>query len=190
MQRLDEAYSRSRTDRDPRRVLGGGVLGAVGVLAVLAAILLVAVAGESYAARRYAGLCAGLGIPAMLLAVVVVLPASTRARLGVVAGCALTLAGVGLFWTAYPTNWTGPAGMAFETTAVYALGGGVALAFVFSAVATFRRRNSPAGTVTLEVTRDGGTETVEVSQREYNRVREAVSDGGHDEEILDDLLED
>ncbi|MEF8888246.1 MAG: hypothetical protein V5A30_10595 [Haloarculaceae archaeon] len=189
MQRLDEAYSRTPTDRDPRRVLGGAALGAAGALAVLVGILLVAVAGESYAARRYAGLCAGLGIPAMLLAVVLVLPASTRARLGVVAGSALTLVGVWLFWTAYPTQWTGPGGMAFETTAVYALGGGVALSFVFSALATFRRRNSPAGTVTLEVTRDGGTETVEVSRREYRRVREAVGDGG-ESEVIEDLLEE
>ncbi len=189
MQRLDEAYSRTPTDREPHRVLAGAALGAAGALAVLVAILLVAVAGESYAARRYAGLCAGLGIPAMLLAVVVVLPASTRARLGVVAGSVLTLAGVGLFWTAYPAQWTGPGGMAFETTAVYALGGAVALSFVFSAVATFRRRNSPAGTVRLEVTRDGGTETVEVSQREYRRVRQAVGDGG-ESEVLEDLLEE
>jgi hypothetical protein len=189
MQRLDQAYGRRRTDRDPRRVTAGAALGVAGALAVLAAVVLVALAGESFAARRYAGLTAGLGIPAMLLAVVIVLPARTRARIGVVAGSLLLVLGVGLFWQAYPDDWLGPAGAAFEATAIYALGGAVALSFVFSTLATFRRRNSPAGTVTLEVTRDGGTETVEVSRREYREVRQAVGDGGSGE-VIEDLLEE
>jgi len=190
MQSLEEAYDRpsAPTDRDPRRVVAGLGLGLAGALAVLAGVGLVAVDGSSVATRRLAGLAAGLGVPALVLAAVVVVPASTRARLGAVAGSGLLLAGVWLFWTSYPDRWLGPEGMAFETTAVYALGGAVALAVVFSALATFRRRNSPAGTVTLEVVRDGGTETVRVSRREYDRVRQAVGDGGT-EDVLEDLLE-
>jgi len=191
MRSLEEAYSRRRADHDPRRVAGGAALGFVGALAVLGAIALLAVAGDTTVAKRYAGLLAGLGIPALLLAVVVVLPASWRNRAGVVAGSALTVLGVGLFWHAYPTRWTGAADpLVFETTVVYGSGGAVALAFVFLAVATFRRRNSPQGTVTLAVTRDGGTETVEVSQREYRRVRQSMSDGGSTEQLIEDLLDE
>lgn len=191
MRSLEEAYSRRRADRDPRRVAGGAALGFAGALAVLGAIALVAVAGDATTAKRYAGLLAGLGIPAMLLAVVVVLPASWQHRAGVLAGSALTIFGVVMFWQAYPARWTGAADpLVFETTVVYGLGGAFALAFVFLAVATFRRRNSPQGTVTLAVNRDGGTETVEVSRGEYRRVRQSMSDGGNAEQILDDLLDE
>lgn len=191
MRSLEEAYSRRRAGRNRRRVAGGAGLGVAGALAVLGAIALVAVAGDATSAKRSAGLLAGLGTPAMLLAVVVVLPASWRDRAGVVGGSVLTVVGVAMFWHAYPTRWTGATDpLVFETAVVYGLGGAVALAFVFLAVATVRRRNSPQGTVTLAVNHDGGTETVEVSQHEYRRVRRSMSDGGDAEQILEDLLEE
>jgi hypothetical protein len=191
MRSFEEAYSRRRTGRDRRRVAGGAGLGFAGAAAVLGAISLVAVAGDTTAAKQYAGVLAGLGTPAMLLAVVVVLPASWRNRAGVVVGSGLTVIGVVVFWHAYPTRWSGAADpLVFETAVVYGLGGAVALAFVFLTVATFRRRNSPQGTVRLAVNRDSGTETVEVSQREYRRVRRSMSDGGDPEQILEDLLDE
>lgn len=186
MPSLDEAYDRNRVaGRDPRRVVGGLALGGTGAVAVLAAIVLVAVAGDATAAKAYAGLLAGLGVPAMFLAVVVVLPARRLARLGVVAGAALSVAGVWLFWHAYPTRWTRTADpMAFETVMLYGLGGAIALWFVFSAIASFRRRNDPHGTVELEVVRQGETRTVEVSQDRY---RQIVSDGGDAVQVLDEI---
>jgi hypothetical protein len=188
MPSLGEAYSRDRFGgRDPRRIYGGAALGVAGALAVLAAIGLVAVGGDATAAKAYAGVLAGLGVPAMLLGVVLVLPASTRERLGVVAGTALTTAGVWLFWHAYPARWTRTADpMAFETVLVYALGGAIALWFVFTAIATVRLRNDPQGTVHLEVVRQGETKTVTVSRDRY---RSLVSDGGESGDI-EDLLDE
>ena len=188
MPSLDEAYDRgSVTERDPRRVTGGLFLGVVGALAVLVAIVLVGVAGDTTLAKARAGVLAGLGVPAMFLSVVFVLPASRRARLGVVAGSALSVAGTGLFWEAYPMRWTRTANsMAFETVMVYGLGGAIALWFVFSAVASFRRRNNPQGTVELEVVRQGETKTVEVSRDRYRRI---VSDGGDASDVIRELEE-
>ncbi|MFC7133045.1 MULTISPECIES: DUF7139 domain-containing protein [Salinibaculum] len=186
MPSLDEAYDRRTfTERNPRRVAGGLAVGAAGAIAVLAAILLVAVGGDAVAAKAQAGVLAGLGIPALLLSVVFVLPASTRKRVGVVAGSALTVVGVWLFWHAYPGRWTRTAdSMAFETVMLYAVGAAVALWFVFSALATFRLRNNPAGTVELEVVRHGETKTVEVSRDRY---RDIVSDGGDVSQVIEEL---
>jgi hypothetical protein len=188
MPSLDEAYDRGTfTERNPRRVAGGLALGTAGALAVLAAVVLVAIGGDATAAKAQAGVLAGLGVPALLLSVVFVLPASTRRRAGVVAGSALTVVGVWLFWQAYPSNWTRTANsMAFETVMLYAVGAAVALWFVFAALATFRRRNTPQGTVELEVVRQGETKTVEVSRHRY---QELVSDGGDASQVLEELDE-
>ena len=186
MPSLDEAYDRDRVaERDPRRVRGGVVSGLAGVLAVLGAIALLAVSGDTTWAKAHAGVLAGLGVPAMLLAVVLVLPASTRERAGVVLGSAVTVVGVWLFWHVYPSQWTQAAdSLAFETVMVYGLGGGVALWYVFTALATFRLRNNPQGTVQLKVVRDGGTRTVEVSHDQYQSL---VSDGGDASTVIEEL---
>jgi hypothetical protein len=188
MPSLDEAYDRDGlAERDPSRVLAGAVLGLAGVLAVVAAIALLARAGDTTPAKARAGVLTGLGVPAMLLAVVFVLPATTRERAGAVLGSAVTVAGVWLFWQAYPTQWTRTAdSLAFETVMVYVVGGMVALWYVFTALATFRRRNNPQGTVEVQVVRDGGTRTVEVSRDRY---RQMVSDGGDAGTVVEELEE-
>ncbi len=185
---LEEAYDRNQViQRDPWRVRGGLALGVVGALAILAAIGLVAIAGDTTAAKAHAGTLAGLGVPAMLLAVVFVLPASLRDRVGAVLGSAVTVVGVWLFWHAYPTRWTRTAdSLAFEAVMVYGLGGAVALWFVFTALATVRLRNNPQGTVELEVVRDGGTRTIEMSRDRY---RQMVSDGGDAGSVIEELDE-
>lgn len=186
MTSLDDAYDR-RWDRlrDPHRVGAGLVLVGVGALAVLAAMVLVALEPGSKGAKRIAGIAAGLGVPTMLLGVVVVLQASRRDRLGVLAGAGLTLVGVALFWVAYPDRWTRTADpLAFETLAVYATGCAVGLWFVFSALASTRLRNDPQGTVELEVVREDETRRVEVSTDRY---QEIVGDGGSAEMVLSEL---
>jgi len=186
MPSLSEAYDRNRrTARDSRRVFGGAAVGLAGALTVLVAIGLLAVAGDSFTAKAHAGVLAGLGVPALLLAGVLVLPASRRERAGVLVGSAVTVAGVWLFWQAYPTRWTGAADpMAFETVMVYGLGAAFALWHVFTALATVRLRNNPQGTVRLEVIREGGTRTVEVSRDRYD---ELVSDGGDAGAVIEEL---
>ena len=99
MTSLSEAYDdRGWEGRDPRRVSAGAALFVSGALAVVVAILVpttdlaaLADATTETGVRRLAGTLAGLGIPAMFLGVVVVLPASRRERLGVVAGAFLSV---------------------------------------------------------------------------------------------------
>jgi len=186
MTSLDEAYDRKWSGlRNPRRVGGGLVLVGAGVLGVVAAMALVGFQADSTTAKQYAGVAAGLGVPAMLLGVAVVLPASSRARAGVVLGSLVSGAGVALFWQVYPARWTRTADpLAFETMMLYGLGCAIALWFVFSTIATFRLRNNPQGTVRLEVVRQGETQTVEVSRDRY---RQMVSDGGDARAVIREL---
>ncbi len=188
MTSLDEAYNqRWSVERNPRRVVSGLALVGVGVVAVVVAMGLVGFRGDSTTAKQYAGAIAGLGIPALLLGVVVVLPASRNARLGVVLGTVIASAGVALFWEVYPGRWTRTADpLAFETMMLYGLGCAIALWFVFSAIASFRLRNNPQGTVRLEVVRQGETKTVEVSNEQY---RSIVSDGGNAKHAIKEIEE-
>ncbi|WP_436925415.1 DUF7139 domain-containing protein [Halosimplex amylolyticum] len=197
MPSLSEAYDRGEwTGRDPRRVSAGGSLFVVGALAVVSAIFVLTTglatvfdATTTTETRRVAGVLAGLGIPAMFLGVVAVLPASRRERLGVLVGAALNVAGVGLFNHAYPTRWVEASqSLAFPTAMVYFVGGSVALWFVLSAVASFKLRNNPQGTIRLEVTRQGETEEIHVSRSQYRRYKRAVQgDDEHSEAVAEEL---
>lgn len=188
MTSLDDAYSRSPRDSLSGRVLAGAVLLTVGALAIVAAIGLVWLGTTNTTTKLWAGITAGLGIPAMLAGVVVVLPASFRQRLGVAIGTALATVGIWLFRYAYPDRWTRTANpIAFETLLVYGLGCAIALWFVFGAIATTRLRNNPQGTVSLEIIQEGETKTIEVDRSEY---RNLVSDGGDATEYLDELEEE
>lgn len=188
MTSLDDTYS-SRHGRIPSRsVLAGGLLLAIGGLAIVVAIGLIWFGSTTVTMKLYAGMTAGLGIPAMLLGVVAVLPASNRQRLGVICGTVLTAAGVALFYHAYPTRWTRTSDpLAFETLTLYGIGCAIALWFVFSTIASTRIRNNPQGTVSLEVIRQGETKTVQVSHREY---RQLLSDGGNPEDVIRELDDD
>jgi len=199
MPSLSEAYDGGEwSGRDPRRVSAGGSLFAAGALAVVAAIFVLAspdVAGLFGASgenptRRLAGTLAGLGVPAMFVGVVAVLPSSRRERLGVISGALLTVAGVWLFRQAYPDRWVGATdSLAFPTAMLYFVGGCVALWFVLSAVATFKLRNNPQGTVTLEVTRQGETKEVHVSRSEYRRYKQAIRSEGDADGVAAELRE-
>jgi len=199
MPSLSEAYS-DRHDRDgpdPRRVVFGAAVSLAGVGALLAALLVVTTplsrlvgAGDPLAAKHLAGVLAGLGGPAILLGVVAVLPSKRRQQLGVIAGAGISAGGVWLFSYAYPTRWVlADDPLVFETAIVYFIGGFVALWFVFVALANFRRRNSPHGTVAMEIKTEGETRRVEVSQSEFQRYQSMVSDGGRTEEFLSEIDE-
>jgi hypothetical protein len=197
MENLGDAYGGRRWEgRDPRRVYAGLVLSALGALAVVLAILVATTpladllgATDIRAAEKLAGTIGSLGIPAMFLGVVAVLPSSRREQAGVLAGTALCLVGTGLFQVAYPYDWTtGPVTLAFETTVVYFVGTCLAFWFVFTAMASFRLRNNPQGTVRLELKHKGESKTVHVSPEEYRRYASAVrSDGGETERIIEEL---
>jgi len=197
MERLGDAYGGRRWEgRDPRRVYAGAALAAFGALAVVLGLLVVTTpigrwvgASDLRAAEKLAGTLGGLGIPAMFLGVVAVLPSSRRENAGVLVGAGLCLLGVVLFQIAYPERWTtGGETLAFETTMAYFLGTALAFWFVFTAMASFRTRNNPQGMVRLELTRQGEKKTVRVSREEYQRYAAAIrSDGGETEQIIREL---
>jgi len=197
MERLGDAYTGSRWEgRDPRRVAAGAVLFVVGLLAVVASVVVgtghvdhIVGAADTVEAQGIAGIVAGLGIPALMVGIVVVLPASRRERVGVLAGTVLCVAGVGLFTHAYPTRWTGTEGsLAFPTTLTYFLGGCLAFWFVFTAIASFRVRNTPGGTIRMELTRQGETRTVQLPRDQYRQYRDAIrSDGGQTDQVIREL---
>ena len=197
MERLGDAYGdRGWQGRDPRRVAAGAATITLGGVAVLAGVLVVTTslgslvgAGEGQAARRLAGILAGLGVPIALAGVVGVLPTSRRERAGVLAGALVCGLAVGLFAWAYPAQWSsGTSTAAFATTLTYLAGGCVALWFVFTAIADFRTRNNPHDSVRVELRRQGQTRTVELSPSEYRRYRDAVaSDGGETQQVIQEL---
>jgi hypothetical protein len=197
MEHLGDAYGGRRWEgRDPRHVYAGAALAGLGALAVVAGLLVVTTplgdllgVTDLRAAEKAAGTLGGLGIPAMFLGVVAVLPSSRRENVGVVVGAACCLVGVALFQVAYPYRWTtGAETLAFETSMTYFVGTALAFWFVFTAMASFRIRNNPQGMVRLELTRQGRKQTVTVSREEYERYAKAIrSDGGETEQIIREL---
>lgn len=190
MTSLSEAYRRRVTAVSRERLyLGIGLFGS-GALLLVAGILagttpLAINAGYGVSgARELAGVLAGLGFPAVLLGVFVVLPATTRQRAAAAVGAGVTVLGVGLFRYTYPGRWfvSGsdgiPSTLMLFTSTTYFLGTVITLWGLFAAVATFKRRNDPGGTVTLTVTRGGETETVEVAAEDAAAAREAFGGVG------------
>lgn len=197
MPSLGEAYDETQWgERDPRWVALGAGSFVAGAVAVVVAILLVTTPlsellglTDKYLARETAGALAGLGLPATFLGVVAVLPSSRRESLGVIAGALISVAGVALFVYAYPGQWP-PAdpSLAFETTMTYFVGAVVAFWSVFSAVAGYRVRNNPQGTVQMELRRQGETRTVQVSQDKYRQYKQALrGDGGESEQVIREI---
>jgi hypothetical protein len=153
--------------------------------------------------RHVGGLLAGIGVPAVLLGISTVLPASRRTRAAAVVGTGVALVGVALFWHAYPCQWSGSSclngrtELTLHTVGTYFLGVLTVFWCLFAGVANFKTRNDPGGTVTMEVTRQGETRVIEVPREEASGLggvgffgstpdgevetqtnRGAVSDGG------------
>lgn len=195
MPSLGEAYDDGRWgDRRPRAIYAGSAVFFAGALAVVVAIALVAsplsdaLGLDVTATYRIGGVIAGLGVPAALLGVVAVLPSSRRQWLGAILGTAIAIAGVALFWHAYPAHWTATNdSLAFHTAGLYFLGGAVALWFVFSTLLRAHVRNNPHGNVRLRVTREGESRVVEVTRQEYQQYAAAISDGGADEQVIREI---
>lgn len=173
MNSLAEAYE-GPDDRTRRLSLGvvSVTAGMAGLLAGIVAAttdLSAALGLGTDGALLLAGILAGLGVPAMLVGVVTVLPASRQVRAGAAVGASIAVVGVALFAYAFPNHWYGtPGSLAFEVGMVYFTGAFVAIWYVFVAVANFKTRNDPHGTVTLEITRGGETRTVEVTREELD----------------------
>ncbi len=156
-----------------RRLYAGVALFAVGAI-LLVASLVVAATGirtlfglSLFEARELAGILGGLGLPALLVGTMAVLPRAAREiRAGAAVGALVCLVGVALFRYAYPYDWVGGSGNTSMTVVVagtYFVGALIATWCLFVAVANFKARNDPGGTVTLEITKGGETRIVEVS---------------------------
>jgi hypothetical protein len=174
MTSLSEAYGgKVGAATSLRRLYLGLGLFAVGALLVVAGIVVAAtdLLVDRYGlilARQTGGILAGVGVPAVFLGILTVLPASRRTRAAAVIGASIAVLGVALFAHAYPCQWSGSncgtTNLTLPTTGLYFLGTITTFWSLFVGVATFKRRNDPGGTARLEVVRQGETRFVEVER--------------------------
>ena len=176
MTSLSEVYDKKRGGgghATPERVVVGVSLFLIGSLLVIIGMIVATteilgtVGIDRFESRRYAGLLAGLGVPAVFIGISTVLPASRRIRAAAAIGAAVAVIGVALFWTVYPYEWLGASvdrHYTFETAAIYFTGLMVTFWCLFVAVANFKTRNDPGGTVELEVLTAGETKIIEVDK--------------------------
>ncbi|WP_280587869.1 permease [Halorubrum sp. Boch-26] len=98
-------------------------LGLVGVAIFFYSATLPSEALSTYGVREVAAVAAAVGLPALLLGVVVLLPVDRRMLYLAGVGTAVTLVAVGLFTWAYPYYWNVPdTDYSAQVVAVYTLG--------------------------------------------------------------------
>ncbi|MEF8851018.1 MAG: hypothetical protein V5A28_01180 [Haloarculaceae archaeon] len=157
-----------RTATTARRRYAGASGFAVGAAMVVVGIL-VATTGVgdaaglgTVAARRVAGILAGLGLPLAFLGVFAVLPSGATTRAAAVIGASVSAFGVALFGVAYPAQWFGAGDpLAVVTVLVYFAGGVTTLSCLFAGLATFKTRTDPGGTARMAITEEGRVRVVE-----------------------------
>jgi hypothetical protein len=176
MTSLTEVYEGGSGGENLRRLYLGVGLFLVGVLLVLGGIVFATTdLGASLfgldweGQRELAGVLAGVGLPAVFLGVLSVLPASRLVRVAAVAGAGVATVGVVLFWAVYPENWVRGRHLALPVVAVYFAGAITTFWCLFAGVANFKTRNDPGGTVKLEITQAGETRVVEVEGENLSR---------------------
>lgn len=84
---------------------GGIAVGAIGLLVFLASVTAPDGSALFWQLREVALVLAAVGLPALLLSIVVLLPVSRRATHASLGGVALCLAATGIFVAAYPQAW-------------------------------------------------------------------------------------
>jgi len=167
MASLTEVYRGGSRGPGRQRLYAGVVLFAAGAILTVGGIVVATAAGTTgafgmslFAARELAGVLAGIGLPATFLGAVTVLPrASVRLRGAAGLGSAVALLAVVYFVDVYPTAWFANAGTVLS---IYFLGTLTAFWCLFVAVANYKARNDPGGTVNLEVRKEGRTRVIEV----------------------------
>lgn len=137
---------------------------ALAAIAIVVATTRIGGGPETYGTRRTAGVLGGLAAPAILGGVATVLPASVRLRAASAIGASIAVLGVAMFWHAYPSHWAGHGNeLTPYVTGVYFLGVLTLSCCLFAGIATFKRRNDPGGTVSLQIG-PGETKIVEVDR--------------------------
>lgn len=178
MTSLTEVYRGDRREASPRRLSFGVGLFLVGALLTVGGVAVGASSAVAtwlglgvYAAREVAGVLAGVGLPVAFVGVLIVVPQTgPRRRAAGIAGALVALVGVALFVWAYPHSWYGlQPDYTLPVTTVYFVGALTSLWCLFTAVANFKTRNDPGGTVRFEITREGATRVVEVSNERLRK---------------------
>jgi hypothetical protein len=151
----------------PRRRMLGRALVAMGAITVLSAVPIATTElGQSvglsvFEAREFAGVLAGLGLPALFVGIFAVLPASRPARAAASIGASLALFGVVVFVAVYPERWLAAApALAIGTTLIYGTGGIITFWCLFVSLATLKRRRDPGGTARMRITEEGRLEVI------------------------------
>lgn len=188
MPSLGETYERRAGVASRRQVILGTGLFASGALLVVAAIvagatgLLIGNGFTVYEGREIAGILAGVGLPAVFVGITIVLPATSVHRAASIVGSGLAILGVMLFRYAYPEQWYAapgvPTTLVFGMMLVYFAGVLTTFWSLFTAVATFKTRNDPGGTVSLTVSNgSAAAKAVEAVQTEFQNASKALSSG-------------
>lgn len=176
MASLSEVYDRKQGvgHADPNRVVLGVTLFLVGAAVTVVGLVLASTEILSmwgigrFESRRIAGILGGVGVPAVFLGILTVLPASNRVRIAAAMGAGVAVLGVAIFAIVYPEQWLGARGIerhyTFETATIYFTGILITFWCFFVGVVNFKTRNDPGGTVELEVRTAGRTRIVEVDK--------------------------
>lgn len=144
--------------------LGGALLMGLGIVAATTSVP-EWFGTNTWQAWEVAGVLAGLGLPAVFVGVFAVLPASNQQRAAAAIGASIAVLGVAFFLHAFPNSWHGdPRNLTLPVVGVYSFGALTTFWCLFTAIANFKTRNDPGGTVTLEIKREGGVERVEVTK--------------------------
>lgn len=144
--------------------VGGALMVGLGIIAATTSVPEL-FGMNTWQAWEVAGVLAGLGLPAVFVGVFVILPASDQQRAAAAIGASVAVLGVAFFLYAFPFKWHGDAtNLTLPVVAVYSFGALTTFWCLFIAVANFKTRNDPGGTVTLEIKREGGVERVEVTK--------------------------
>lgn len=177
-----------------RRLYLGTGLFAIGTLLIIVGIVVATatsvtewLALKDWEAWKYGGLCAGLGLPAVFVGVFTVLPASRRERAAAAIGSGVAILGVMLFWHAFPYRWYGLENdLTMYVVIVYFFGAVTTFWCLFTAIANFKTRNNPGGSLTFQVSGDNEeTRTVEVSADNIEEAQDALGGVG----VLGDIVD-
>ena len=161
-----------------RRLYAGLGLFGFGVLLIIAGIVVgtTGIVQPLVLAREWAGILAGIGVPAVFIGTFALLPSGRTTKVAAAIGAALALLGVALFAYAFPCQWSGTNCLGpnqrlltLPVALLYFAGAGTTLWCLFTAVANFKARNNPGGTARVEVTAQGETRVIEVPKAELSK---------------------
>ena len=135
-------------------------LGAIGVLVFLYSATLPPDELSTYAVREVAGVAAAVGLPALLLGIVVLLPVDKRMLYVAAAGSAVTIAAVGIFVWAYPRDWNVavPPDYSARAIAIYSVGIALVVAATGAALVAHRVERATGGATAAEPDDDDESE--------------------------------